>query len=442
MRNIDLPADGIIKLNNNTQMKIRLKEGENNKLKLEVLDKPSNVNRFYGDLKGHFEITGGSLNITFLNCGNYNIQQCEIEFAHHIEYWVFGDSCNAQYIDLHSKRKEICFRIENLKQWLYNPKESGINDNLWSYLDSNGENVKLKQNADFIKIKVGNKSNSYEFTYQDNKFVLSIIDEFQTNFLKYPEISLYPSCYLRLSSEKEFPVQFLYRMILKIQKLFSLFFNQVANVTSIYESKQFDYFIKYDILTSVSKPDIFIPYFNINYEKISQKLEIILQKWFEIYEEYKMIIDSICSYEVSNVLSYEISKKAQLLETFGNIISKGANTRNDIKAALSQLNPNIFNKIFRRGDIIFAFDINKLGDTTEKQMSALSEQIMNLRNHSIHPYRDGKLKTPTDDNIVEPFASREDLDIYAISTLTGCLSKVSIALILQKLDIDDLCKDT
>ena len=258
MRNIDLPADGIIKLNNNTQMKVRLKEGENNKLKLEVLDKPSNINRFYGDLKGHFEITGGSLNITFLNCGNYNIQQCEIEFAHHIEYWVFGDSCNAQYIDLHSKRKEICFRIENLKQWLYNPKESGINDNLWSYLDSNGENVKLKQNADFIKIKVGNKSNSYEFTYQDNKFVLSIIDEFQTNFLKYPEISLYPSCYLRLSSEKEFPVQFLYRMILKIQKLFSLFFNQVANVTSIYESKQFDYFIKYDILTSVSKPDIFI----------------------------------------------------------------------------------------------------------------------------------------------------------------------------------------
>ena len=437
MKNTDIPADGIIKLNNGTQIKVRLREDENNKLKLEILDKPSNINHFHGDLKGHFEINGDSLNITFLNCNNHHPQQYEIEFSHHIEYWDFGNPNNTQYIDLHSKRKELCFRIENIKLWLY-PRTRNIYDNLWSYVDNHGNKVKSGKDADFIKIKVGNKSNEYEFTYQNNKFILSIIDEFQSNFLKYPDVNLYPSCYLKLSSEKELPVQYLYRLILKIQKLFSLFFNQVANLTSISEVKQFDYFIKYDILRPNHKSDIFVPYFNIDYEAVSQNLGSILQKWFEIYDEYEMVIDSICSYEISNVLSYEISKKAQLLETFGNIINKGASTRSDIKVALSQLNTNTFNKIFEQSEIKFDFDINELGNTSEQQISNLSEQIMNLRNHSIHPYKSGKLKTPADDKIIKPFASGDDLDIYAIDTLTQCLSKVFIALILQKLDIDNL----
>ena len=439
MKNTDLPVDGIVKLNNDTQIKVRLREDENSKLKLEILDKPSNINHFHGDLKGHFEINGDSLNITFLNCNNHNPQQCEIEFSHHIEYWDFGNPNNTRYIDLHSKRKELCFMIENVKLWLY-PREKNIYDNLWSYVDSDGNKVKSKKDADFIKIKVGNKSNEYEFIYQDNKFILSIIDEFQSNFLKYPDVNLYPSCYLKLSSEKELPVQYLYRMILKIQKLFSLFFNQVANLTSISETKQFDYFIKYDILWTNHKSDIFVPYFNIDYEDVCQNFGSILQKWFEIYDEYKIVLDSICSYETSNVLSYEISKKAQLLETFGNIINKGANARSDIKVALSQLNKATFNKIFNQNNVKFDFDINELGNSEEQQISNLSEQIMNLRNHSIHPYKSGKLKTPTDDKIIKPFANGDDLDIYAIDTLTQCLSRIFIALILQKLDIDNLYK--
>ena len=87
------------------------------------------------------------------------------------------------------------------------------------------------------------------------------------------------------------------------------------------------------------------------------------------------------------------------------------------------------------------FDLRSLGTDVSEQILNLSNQLMNLRNHSVHPYKQGKQKKPKDSGINEFFAYNDELNIRAIKTLSDCLSDILIVLLLQKLDIDQFYKE-
>lgn len=446
MNIFELPLDGIIDYGMNRKLNVRLRKDENDNLRLELLN---NIEGFWGfgenTLKCQFNGHAYNYNITFLHCSKTASEfSPEIDFSSYITYTNFQYTDDLTFIDAETPRNNICFKISNLDKWLYSRFEIGENKQI-SFVDENNIELKGKQDAKYMRIKISNKSNSVKFKYMNEKFELSIIDEFDGHSVNYPKIEIYPHCYLKLNGEKPHNIMFYKKLINKIKKLFSLFYNQIAYVTQIYEFEKYKYRVDYHIIPEY-KEKYFSSGLNIFHSFIKDKIENIIQKWLDIYDEYELIINSICNFEQPKALSDDISKKAQLLETYGNIITKGQNTREDIKSALSDLSKENYKKIFHINKdeqdwITYELDVRNFSSEYEQQISKLSEQIMNLRNHSTHSYKNGKLKSPNDSNICKPFVyQNEKLNYQSINTLCRCLDEVLIILLLQKLEIDDCYK--
>ena len=447
MNILELPIDGVIDFDNGRKINVRLRKGENDKLILESLDKDEDWQFGYYTLKGIFKTYINNYNITFLDCyktdGRKNF---EIEYSGYILYSNFEEKDDLTFIDIDTPRDEIFFRVQNLDKWLYPSLEMG-KEQIWSYANTNNEQVNSRKDAEFLRVKLKNKTQSCKFKYFDEDFELTIYDKFEGLALDYPKFEFYPDCYIGIKGTNKHDVIFFNDLIEKIRKLLSLFYNQVAVIKSIYEFKKFKYHIDYNFLYKETKEDdFFLNDFNINFGFVSSIFGDVLQKWFNIFDEYELIINSVCNYEEPKALSDSISKKAQLLETYGNITNKGANSREDIKTAISELKLENLKRIFHinkeeQDYITWHFDLRKLGSDIEGQILNLSDQIMNLRNHSVHPYKLGKQKKPKDSNISNIFIYNYDkLNLRAIKTLSNCLSTVLIILLLQKLDIDKYYK--
>lgn len=446
MNIFELPLDGSIDYGMDRKLNVRLRKDENDNLKLELLNNLEGLLGFgKNTLKCQFSGLAYNYNITFLNCSKVaGGSSPEIDFNSYITYTNFENTEDLTYVDAETLRNNICFKISNLDKWLYSSFEIGETKQI-SFVDENNIELKCKQDAKYMRIRILNKSTSIKFKYMNENFDLSIIDEFDGHSAKYPKIEIYPYCYLKLNGENPHNIMFYKKLINKIKKLFSLFYNQIAYVTQIYEFEKYKYRVDYYIV-SEHEEEYFSSGLNIFYSFVKDKLGDIIQKWLDVYDEYELIINSICNFEQPKALSDDISKKAQLLETYGNIITKGQNTREDIKSALSDLSKENYKKIFHINKeeqdwITYKLDVRDFSSEYEQQISKLSEQIMNLRNHSTHPYKNGKWKSPSESNICEPFVYKNGkLNYQSIDTLCRCLNEVLIILLLQKLEIDDCYK--
>lgn len=446
MNIFELPIDGVIDFDDERKMNVRLRKGENNELILELLDKDDDWQFGCYTLKGRFKTYTDNYNITFLDCyktdGRKNF---EIKYSGYILYSNFEERDDLTFVDIDTPREEIFFRVQNLDKWLYPTLELG-KEQIWSYANAENEQVNSKKDAEFLRVKLKNKTQSYKFEYLDEDFELTIYDKFEGLALDYPKFEFYPNCYIGIKGTNKHDIIFFNNLIEKIRKLLSLFYNQIATIKSIYEFKKLKYRIDYSFLCKETKEeDFFLNNFNINFDLISSILGDVIQRWLDIYEEYELIINSVCNYEEPRALSDSISKKAQLLETYGNITNKGAIPREDIKTAISEIKLDNLKNIFHinkeeQDYITWNFDLRDLGTDESIQILNLSNQIMNIRNHSIHPYKQGKQKKPSDSDISAPFAYNDELNLRAIKTLSNCLSVVLIVLLLQKLNIDDFYK--
>ena len=81
--------------------------------------------------------------------------------------------------------------------------------------------------------------------------------------------------------------------------------------------------------------------------------------------------------------------------------------------------------------------LRDLCEDVNTQMELVGEQISKLRNHAIHPYKNGKLKTPKDSEIHEILIQNEALNLEAVDVVVKCAFKILIVLLLQKLNIDE-----
>ena len=437
----DLPIDGKVELSSGRKIQVRLRYNSQKELILEVLEK--DVPEFYEkELKGSFNGFGKcSYNITFFNCRKSKaINSINIETDSYISCQHLTEKQTDFFINQNSLRKEINFRILNFDSWLYptlrNSKKSEVR-----FLDENRNKASKENKAKYVEILISNKTNSYNFNYKNHSFKLFIIDRFNGNQLKPSKINFYQNCTLKIECDKEISVCFFIEVIKIIKYLFSLLFNRTAKIQSIIEN-YLNYFISYNLINDEHEEnEDFLSLYNIYYEDIKNDFGNILQNWFNMYDEYKFIIDSICRFEKIKTLSSSISEYAQLLETYGNIINKGACTRDDIKKAILEIKTENFTKIFHTDSdekdyYTIYFDVRKLSSDITEQKKLVGEQISNLRNHAVHPYKNGRLKTPQDSNIHKTLMINNDINIEATNILVICTFKILKVLLFQKLNID------
>ena len=438
----DTPIDGEIMLNQTRNIKVRLRYDSEKNLILELLEK--DIPEFSAkELKGIFKgFCKRNYNITFFNCRKSNAINCvNINFDSYISCEYDSEDSSDDFLNKDSLVKELDFRINHFDNWLYSGKMGSTKSKL-TFLDENKSEISVADNAKYLEILISNKSNVYNFQYKNKNLKLYIIDTLGGNYYKPSEIKLFQKCSLKIESEMPQSISFFIDLIQKIKKLFSLFFNEVAKIKSV-TGNDLDYFVIYNLINDKCEEDGRLSMlFNIFYEDINQNLGDIIQNWLNIYDEYEFIITEVCFFDEIKTLSSSISEYAQLLETYGNIINKGAGTRADIKRAVFELKPENFQKIFhidkKREDFLtFDFNAKNLSEDVHTQMELVGEQISKLRNHAIHPYKNGKLKTPKDSEIHEILIQNEGLKLEAVDVVVKCAFKILVVLLLQKLNIDE-----
>ena len=127
MNKIELPIDGIIDYNEKRKLNVRLRKGENDKLKLELLDNIKGIWGFGNNtLKCHFDGQGYKYNVTFLNCSkSESIYNPEIKFCGYISYSNFKGKTFFIYS---SKVSNIFLYTSNIELffWSFNPSANLI----------------------------------------------------------------------------------------------------------------------------------------------------------------------------------------------------------------------------------------------------------------------------------------------------------------------------
>ena len=421
---------------------------ESEKLKLELLNTRNDFGFGISELKGVFEENSiDKYYITFLNCSKKSFGDSnEVEFSDYIIHSNFSKPDDEKFITLQSKTKEMSFDIANFEHWIWYDLDRG-NDYQFEYLDKNKEKAE-KNNAEYYLLKTFNQRNSYSVKYKDINASIQLISEFGAYPRKYPQIVCEPYTYVKISTETEQEAQFFIEIIDKLNDLFSLFFNQKSLISNIQEFEAFNYRITYHFKSLISndKQDSF--HFlssNILFKDIKDDLSTVIQNWFDKYDDYKYLIHSICEYDNPKYLDDIFSRQVQLLETYGNIKSKGGgSTRVDIFTSLNSIEDDLFKKIFFLDKDIHEFDVKSFFNNSEKALPIenikknTADLLMNIRNHFTHPYRNGNLKTPLDDNISEIFIINKSntLDYRKIKVLSNSLKKAIDVILFKELEIN------
>lgn len=443
MREFELPLYGIINFDNQKELQVRFYKDSKENFRLELLNDFGDFGFGAYDLQAKFESNGFVNYITFINCYKINLKEKrQIRFDGFISYENFIDKNNELYINTSSLRNKISFTINNLERWIY-PHMDICSELECELLDENGIKTKNKTKAKYFKMLTLNYQETFTFQYLGEQIKLSIINDFERLAIDFPKIELYPYLHLDLETEIEHNIDFYIDIILQLRNLFSLFLNQTGNISSIYELEYCSYRIDYYLINEkYNNTDLILQNYNIYFKDIRTNFNQILQKWFDIYDKYELIINSICNYEYPKYVSDAINKRAQLLETYGNIKTKGEKSRNDIITAIKEIKPSNLIDIFHlnkgEGDfLLFNFNLSELDSDFDKLVAKFGNQIMNIRNHFIHPYKNGSRKTPEDDNINNIFLfDNGKLKLKAVKILTNYLEKALIVLLLQELNID------
>ena len=443
MREFWLPMYGTINFCNEKEFQVRFYKDNKDKFRLELLNDFGDFGFGAYNLQAKFEGNGFINYITFINCYKIGLKEKrQIRFDGFISYENFIDKADELYIDTNTPRKKVSFTINNLEKWIY-PQADICSELECELLDQNGAKTQDKAKSKYFKMKTFNYQETFSFEYSGEKIKLSIINDFERFAIDFPKIELYPYLHLDLEAESEHTIGFYIDIILQLRNLFSLFLNQTGNISSVYEFEYCSYRIDYYLIDEkYSDTDLILQNYNIYFKDVRTRFSQILQKWFDIYEKYELIINSICNYEYPKYVSDAINKRAQLLETYGNIKTKGEKSRNDIVTAIKEIKQKNFTDIFHlnkdEGDfLLFNFNLNELDSDFDKLVTKFGNQIMNIRNHFIHPYKNGARKTPQQDNINKIFLTANGkLNLKAVKILTNYLEKALIVLLLQELDID------
>ena len=343
--------------------------------------------------------------------------------------------------------KEVFFEVQNLTEWLYSEmwEKPFVNVSKDFGNQSEGLNKWLKDKKTWFAlleagelslfyVKTQNASlEEFKFKYLNEDFTCTLYDEWYGGCESPFRFSYERKCYFEIKSSREHDREFFETLIRKITHFLSLLFGKRAVANHIWESDKQQYRWNYNPSEKENPGDFC--YVGIPYSAISGEFGNKLTQWLSKYERYGTIIDcffrdspkvlpepktnNISAEEKRNI--FEIFfKRCQLLETYGNISTKGknkTNTTNDLREAAKAVDKKEWGVIIRDiGNRIQDFRIfpdsthrnlyfYSFGDTPEQQKEEFVRIVMAFRNYFVHPFFDGKKKTPSSEGIAKFFTT-------------------------------------
>ena len=364
--------------------------------------------------------------------------------------WVYYDEGLRGYCT--DVSKDFGNRSEGLSEWLTDNKKS------WFACD-------CFEGRSFYLIKTTDASpEEFGFKYLNEDFTLTLYDACIRGFgLPFRfSFSYERKCYFEIISSREHDKEFFETLIRKITYFLSLLFRKKAVINRIYESDKQQ--CRWDYNPSEKEensPDSLL-FPSISYDTIHDKFGDKLTKWFEVCERYEMIIDSFfrdrykrsSNKDVLKDMTWEekreekeimkdlFLKRLNRLEMYGNILTEGCDASKDIEAAVSAVDQeNIISEIFSDYARLspdgksFQCRVYNFGKTPEDKKKDFVKIVTAFRNYFVHPFRDGKKKTPFTEGIEEFFTTAQigSLANFEEAThwLSQCFSVILHCVLLQ-----------
>ncbi len=348
--------------------------------------------------------------------------------------------------------KEVFFEVQSLAGWVYSGRWKDYRTDI-SECSGNRSEVLSKwltgnekswfacdcfEGRSFYLIKTTDASpEKFHFKYLNEDFALTLYDECAGGCVSPFRFSYGRKCYFGITSFREHDKEFFETLIRKITYFLTLLFGKEAVTNRIYESN--DQQCRWDYNPSEKEensPDSLL-FPSISYDTIHDKFGDKLTKWFEVCGRYEMIIDSFFrdkykrssnkdvlkdmtreeKREEKEIMKDLFLKRLNRLEMYGNILTEGCDASKDIEAAVSAVDNEVVSGII--SEILsdyaqlspdgksFQYQIYNFGKTPEDKKKDFVKIVTAFRNYFVHPFRDGKKKTPFGEGIEKFFTTAQ-----------------------------------
>ena len=360
--------------------------------------------------------------------------------------------------------KEVFFEVQNLTEWVYYEmwedyfvkvsKDFGNrSEDVSEWLKDKTDNKKswfALLEAEKLKlfcVKLQNASpKEFDFKYLNEDFALTLYDKHAESRCSPFHFSYDRECHFEIRSSREHDKEFFETLIRKITYFLSLLFGKRAVANHIWESDKQQ--CRWNYNPSEKENSVDFCYVGIPYSAISGEFGNKLTQWLPKYELYGTIIDcffrdgpkvlpepktnNISAEEKRNIFE-TFFKRFQLLEIYGNVSTKGKKTTEDLEAAVSAVDNEAVGNIIRKipSDVVrlssdgksFQWQEYLFGKTPEDKKKNFVKIVTAFRNYFVHPFCNGKKKTPSSEGIEKFFTTAGLGSLGNFEEVTGWLSQ-------------------
>lgn len=377
--------------------------------------------------------------------------------------------------------KKITLRISNLDEWLWNlsPEEQTADIKLKKpnfsayYTDKKGNNhTGYRTWKGYIK-----NINQMIIPFKSMVKRIKIDDETIIIFSSEPDAtgSEFPNFYARQDSKIEIlsvraqPIGFFMKIVYILKTFLSIITDSECKIYSVSYHEPIKYLKSRDVckpyknieffyndigwyLEENPLDDWFVGY-HMLYRIIRKDLEVALKLFFNKYAEISslanFLLDAKHQRETESFDLY-LANQLQIIEMYGNLKNRGAVPRQDIKTVISEVPDSVFDNIFIHyyetrnsipcNEIFGCLSKSRALDSNEVKQyrDILQDNLIDIRNLIIHPYKNGKRKIPKDVIGFKYWCSPDGqrLNWDALSQLSVSLNMMLRYFVLKEIGLD------
>ncbi|MDR1207226.1 MAG: hypothetical protein LBK26_02320, partial [Rickettsiales bacterium] len=365
-------------------------------------------------------------NYTFFNCQTETIFSKDkdniksknvLSFEHLAQFETLApDDKNAKFITEKTTFNKMTLEIDNFNKWLFPERTTLIKNkqNKVVYLDKDNNPCLPDRDADGFPC-FNENIEKIEIPVKTIHKIIKISANLQIEIHSTPSLpvvadwhwgmNIYQTSKIEIVSKAPRPLDYFYNIVYYLMEFFTCIGKEACKVKYLYCRD-----IKNDRMSSFysdvmpwainsSKWDSWnSSYGKTNFPNIEPVLDKTLQKFIKKGRKLQGMIEYLSDFyefRENEFPENRISQQVQLLETYGNMISKGANkfdNRKDVKSAINSIHNNIFKTIFIQPGL----DKERIKKISKQDIlnakNNVSDILSELRNFITHPYINGKPK--------------------------------------------------